>query len=216
MYPWIINCLSVTLSFQNKKKGANVPLVLTAHSKKKETKWQEWKQLCCLLWTPLCISLRQSTRGEIVCSPLRQYSGGEVGVCQSPRWYTEMESDSCQEGSGLPCPLHRKSREKRRAWRQAASVYCLMALPVYIWLTTENISPNSQGTLSQWGQNGKENGGTFFLSTLGTHKDRLYIYSTCVGAYPRPCPLSRSVAHFLHYISYSLKASCPKSLLSCL
>lgn len=30
----------------------------------------------------LCISVKQSYGGEIACSPLRQYSGGEVGVCQ--------------------------------------------------------------------------------------------------------------------------------------
>ena len=80
-----------------------------------------------------------------------------------------MESDSCQEGSGLPCPLHRKSRGKRSAWRQAASVYCLVALPLYRtethWprLTTENVSASSHGTLFQWGANGRENGGTFFF-----------------------------------------------------
>lgn len=89
---------------------------------------------CCLLRVGItqCIFLlRQSPGGEIACAPLRQYSGGEVGVCQSPRRYTQMESDSCQEGSGLPCPLHRKSRQKRSARRQAACVYCLMALPLY-------------------------------------------------------------------------------------
>lgn len=119
----------------------------------------------------LCISQRQSPGGEIarvLCCG--SYSGGEVGVCQSPRWYTGMESDSCQEGSGLPCPLHRKSRGKRSAWRQAASVYCLVALPLYRtethWprLTTENISASSHGTLFQWGANGRENGGTFFFN----------------------------------------------------
>ena len=69
-------------------------------------------EVCCE--RVLCISLRQSSRGEIARAPLRQYSGGEVGVCQSPRWYTEMESDSCQGGSGLPCPLATQEIKARR------------------------------------------------------------------------------------------------------
>lgn len=91
--------------------------------KKKKKQWRKFHwtlsdnrnsfSVCCKV--VLCITPRQSSGGEIVCAPLQQYSGGEVGVCQSPRWYTKMESDSCQEGSGLPCPLHRKSREKRSA-----------------------------------------------------------------------------------------------------
>lgn len=52
-----------------------------------------------------------------------QYSGIKAGDCRLHDG-TERESDSCQEGSGLPRSPHRKSQG-------ATSVYRLVALPLY-------------------------------------------------------------------------------------
>lgn len=61
----------------------------------------------------------------MACAPLRQCSGGEVGVFQTPRWNTEMESDSCQEGSGLTGPL----RWKSGGGEECTTTGCLCLLP---------------------------------------------------------------------------------------
>lgn len=123
---------------------------------------------------------------------------------------TEMESDSCQEGSGLPRSPHRKSQG-------ATSVYCLAALPLYSPETrpaTENIAGQTWHMISMRSKK-TEKGRTFF-ALLWTHW-----YNDCVEIYVHVggsvCVLvsfffTPSVISFYN-ISSTLKACCLKSRL---
>lgn len=116
---------------------------MALHFQTREKKGEQTNKKTCLFVCRLhvlYIFQRLCPWGEGGGGSLLHWGGAEVGVCKSQRWYTEMESDSCQERSALLCPLHRKSREKRSAHRRAASVYCLAALAVY---RTETHQPSS-------------------------------------------------------------------------
>lgn len=105
----------------------------------------------------------------------------------------------------------RNQSKKKSVLGQGASVYCLVALPLYradspTRLVTENISPNSHGTLFQY-KMGHNIEITSFLAPLGKYKNCLYgcVYIMCEYLCLSLHSVCRSVAHFHHYF-FSLKS----------
>lgn len=203
--------------FQKKKKRRNLDWILPAKSKKLSDRHEKH------LWGVLRTGVVYFTeaifpRWDSACSsPPRQYSGGEVGVCQSPRWYTEMESDSCQGGSGLPCPLATQEIKAGRRVHDDRLPLFTASWP-YPYIEQRLTGPANHrkhiteqswyiiSMRSEWERKWRD----FFWLCWG-HIKTVCIYAcVCVSL----LSLCRSVAHFLHYISFALKASCLKSLLS--